>query len=211
MQVRYSLFFTLLISCQIEYKISPIGGIEIGNLDLGEECEPVDELAIDDKIPVAVCSASTEETTPIFGNVNFLGRDSYDPNGYEIVSYDWSIIESPQGSSAELGMGIADRMGFKPDLAGTYTMQLVVENDRCLLSEPCTVTINAVPSENLWIEMHWTHGGDDMDLHLVKDNGAFESDDDCFYEKFHRHLDQHGETAWHTGTQTPQHLLSRSR
>ena len=79
-------------------------------------------------------------------------------------------------------MGIADRMGFKPDLAGTYTMQLVVENDRCLLSEPCTVTINAGPSENLWIEMHWTHGGDDMDLHLVKDNGAFESDDDCFYE-----------------------------
>ena len=88
---------------------------------------------------------------------------SYDPNGYPIVSYKWTIVDQPQGSSATLGAGIADRYGFRPDMAGDYTMQLVVENDRCLLSEPCTVDIQAIPNENLWVEMHWEHAGDDMD------------------------------------------------
>ena len=55
------------------------------------------------------------------------------------------------------------------------------ENDRCMVSEPCTVSVNAVPNENLWVEMHWEHSGDDMDLHLLRNNGAYESEDDCYY------------------------------
>ena len=33
----------------------------------------------------------------------------------------WTIVDKPQGSSA-VGAGIADRYGFRPDMAGDYTM-----------------------------------------------------------------------------------------
>jgi hypothetical protein len=181
MNNRALLFFPILISCAVEYKVNPIGTPELGVSDSEEACEPVSLPGEEDKLPIAMCSSSVEQTSPIHGRVDFLGHNSYDPNGFSIVSYDWTIIEKPEGSSAVLGSGIADRNGFQPDLAGAYTMELVVENDRCMRSEPCTVTINAVPSENLWIEVHWEHAGDDMDLHLIQNNGSYESDSDCYY------------------------------
>ena len=179
MKIHNIFILPFLISCNIEYKVSSINAFEAGVLD--DICDPVAAPQEEDKAPIAVCSASQFETSPISGSVDFMGRDSYDPNGYSIVDYQWSIIEKPEGSEAQLGAGIADRMGFRPDLAGSYTMQLVVENDRCIQSEPCTVEIEATPSENLWIEMHWEHSGDDMDLHLVRNNGEYDSDDDCHY------------------------------
>ena len=169
-------------SCKSDYKINPIGNPESGVFNSPEDlCEPAVLPEEADKQPIAICSASQQETSPISGSVDFFGNESHDPNGYPIVSYKWSIIEKPEGSTASLGTGIADRYGFRPDLAGDYTMQLVVENDRCILSDPCTVQVTAVPSENLWVEMHWEHAGDDMDLHLVRNNGAYESDMDCHY------------------------------
>ncbi|MEC7985247.1 MAG: hypothetical protein VX278_08780, partial [Myxococcota bacterium] len=173
--------------------LPPVFGCEIENnvynLDKGnpnhfleeEVCEPA-ELAVEgDKQPVAVCSASTLATSPISGSVDFFGHESHDPNGYPIVHYRWAIVDKPEGSEAELGAGIADRYDFRPDLAGSYTVQLEVENDRCIRSEPCELTVDAVPNENLWVEMHWEHAGDDMDLHLVRNNGEYESEDDCYY------------------------------
>lgn len=181
MKKHSTLLLPFLFSCNVEYKLNSIGHGESGLFESEEVCEPAELPTEEDKHPIAICSASQEETSPISGSVDFIGHESHDPNGYPLVSYKWSIIEKPEGSSATLGAGIADRTGFRPDLAGQYTMQLIVENDRCLESEPCTVSINAVPSENLWIEMHWEHAGDDMDLHLVRNNGEYESQSDCYY------------------------------
>jgi hypothetical protein len=181
MNNRFVILIPFLISCSSDYKVHSIGTPESGVFSNEEVCEPAESAVEGDKLPIAMCSASTTRTSPISGSVDFVGVDSYDPNGYPIVSYQWSIIEKPEGSSAVLGSGIADRYGFRPDMAGDYTMQLVVENDRCLMSEPCTVEVQAIPNENLWIEMHWEHSGDDMDLHLIRNNGAYESEMDCYY------------------------------
>ena len=180
--MKKCIIIPILISCSSDYKVHSIGDPQAGipnNTD--DVCTPTDLPQEGDKLPIAMCSASQFEVSPISGSVDFIGNESYDPNGYPIVSYKWTIVDQPQGSSATLGAGIADRYGFRPDMAGDYTMQLVVENDRCLLSEPCTVDIQAIPNENLWVEMHWEHAGDDMDLHLVRNNGAYESDMDCYY------------------------------
>ncbi len=171
-----------LFGCEIENSMHNLDKLN-PNEGLPDEdiCEPTEPPVEGDKQPIAICSASAEETSPISGSVDFFGHESHDPNGYPIVHYRWSIVEKPEGSDASLGAGIADRYGFKPDLAGSYTVQLVVENDRCIQSDPCRLTVDAVPSENLWVEMHWEHPGDDMDLHLVRNNGSYESDDDCYY------------------------------
>ena len=78
--------------------------------------------------------------------------------------------------------GDANRTGFVPDLAGTYEGQLIVTNEAGLDSAPCIATLEVTPSENLWIEMFWTHANDDMDLHLLAPGGALESRDDCYWQ-----------------------------
>ena len=158
--MKKCIFIPILIACSSDYKVHSIGHPQSdGTIEPDEACTPEDLPQEGDKLPIAMCSASQVEVSPISGSVDFIGHESHDPNGYPIVSYKWTIIEKPQGSTATLGSGIADRYGFQPDMAGDYTMQLVVENDRCMLSEPCTVDIQAVPNENLWVEMHWVGSG----------------------------------------------------
>jgi hypothetical protein len=75
----------------------------------------------------------------------------------------------------------ANRAGFTPDLAGTYTASLTVVNPVGLESPPCTASLEAVPTDALWIEMYWQQAGDDMDLHLVRADGELETSNDCYY------------------------------
>ena len=133
-------------------------------------------------VPVALCSVSPNPVTPPFEEARWDGRDSYDPNGYEIVTYTWTLAEQPEGSAVRMPNGnTAVREGFVPDLAGEYVGQLVVENELGDVSEPCLVTLESIPAEDLWIEMYWTQANDDMDLHLVRPNGQLESNNDCYY------------------------------
>lgn len=135
----------------------------------------------DADLPVAVCSVSPTEVEPLGTPATWLGRDSYDPGGLAITTYDWKLIGKPSGSSATMPAGAADRSGFIPDLAGTYEAELVVTNEAGLDSAPCVATLEAVPSEDLWIEMYWSRSGDDMDLHLLRPGGRLRTSDDCYY------------------------------
>ena len=69
------------------------------------------------------------------------GSTSYDPNSMSILSYSWSIITRPAGSTAQLNYSNVAKPCFIADMPGVYVAQLVV-NDGELSSAPDTVTIN---------------------------------------------------------------------
>jgi len=52
--------------------------------------------------------------------------ESFDPEGDAIGSYHWSVTESPENSSAVITHPDDSIIYFTPDLAGTYTISLVV-------------------------------------------------------------------------------------
>ena len=131
--------------------------------------------------PIAMCEVDPPEVQPNSDSADWLGNTSYDTDGYAIVDYDWTIISSPGGSTSTMPGGAANRNGFLPDLAGEYVAELVVTNELGVQSEPCEAILQAVPGQDLWIQMYWTHAGDDMDLHLLKPGGTLQSDSDCYY------------------------------
>lgn len=166
-----------LAGCQIENKIS--------NLNLPEgigECDfDVPPLDSEDIKPIAMCQSNRRQIAPLRESADLFGDESYDPNGYDIIDYQWTLVEQPDGSGVSFSDRSANSYGFTPDLAGDYVFQLVVANDRCVLSDPCEVSLSAVPNEDLWIELSWEHPGDDMDLHLIENNAAYDSEGDCYF------------------------------
>ncbi len=131
--------------------------------------------------PIAICSAVPDEVAANSGTTTFTGSSSYDTGGRSLTTYTWTLISVPSGSVASLERGSGSDRDFSPDLAGTYTAQLVVTNDLGESSEPCEASVEAIPGQDFWIEMFWTHSGDDMDLHLTKPSGALTTNGDCYY------------------------------
>ena len=67
------------------------------------------------------------------------GSGSSDPNG-DPLTFSWSLTARPAGSGATLSNTGADNPSFVADEAGTYVVQLIV-NDGEFDSAPDTVTI----------------------------------------------------------------------
>lgn len=131
--------------------------------------------------PIAVCRVDPEEVVSHSETATWYGDESYDPGGAEIIEYDWSLYSRPDGSSATMPSGTANRRPFTWDLAGEYVGKLVVTNEYGEESEPCYATLTATPEDDFWIEMYWTRSNDDMDLHLLAPSGSIETNTDCYY------------------------------
>jgi hypothetical protein len=139
---------------------------------------PNNELPEDLVPPIAECSVSADPVLPM-QPVDLMGEQSYDPDGNVLISWRWELIAKPDGSSAELPAGAANREGFTPDAVGEYAATLVVTNDHGNQSDPCAVSFDVEPEHALWVELVWQYGGDDLDLHVVR-GGASGPADDCF-------------------------------
>jgi hypothetical protein len=148
------------------------------NIPAGVSSAPLEGQA---GMPVAVCSVNPGEVDANAESATFDGTASYDPDGLAIVSYEWTLIDAPTGSGAIMSSTASDLAGLRPDLAGQYTASLVVTNEIGLESEPCLATLTATPAQDLWVEMYWTHPGDDMDLHLLAPGGTLRTGTDCYY------------------------------
>jgi hypothetical protein len=130
--------------------------------------------------PVAVCSALPDQAVPL-QTVWWYGNQSFDRNGRPIVEHRWTVDSFPPGSAASLFGTGADRQTVV-DLAGDYRARLVVVNDLDQQSPPCTAAVRVTPDQALWIELYWTHPGDDMDLHLLAPGGSPRDPLlDCYY------------------------------
>lgn len=139
--------------------------------------------------PIAVCDVSPNPVEPPFETAAWDGSASYDPDGHAIVDYSWALVSAPTGSGARMPTGSsAVRGGFEADLAGEYVGQLVVTTDDGRFSEPCQVTLQSIPAEDLWVEMFWSYSNDDMDLHLLAPGGSLVSNSDCYFANCTRGL-----------------------
>ncbi len=86
-----------------------------------------------------VANAGEDQSTMLGNIIGLDGSKSYDPDG-NLVTYTWIIASRPNGSQSELEEADTDTPKITPDVAGSYVVQLIV-NDGVFDSAPDTVNI----------------------------------------------------------------------
>jgi hypothetical protein len=140
--------------------------------------------------PSCTCQTSTEVAPGDTLTLSSLASCS-DPDG-QPLQYTWSVVSRPPGSTSPI---VVDAGGarFLIDLATTpetpYAFQ-VTASDPAGLSASCVVTAYAIPRAALHVELVWSTGGNDVDLHLLNAAGSanpmaatgwFSPTNDCYY------------------------------
>ena len=88
-----------------------------------------------------VANAGTDQAVNVDSVVNLNGNASTDANN-DPLSFDWSLIAQPSGSTAVLSLDMTPTPSFTADRAGEFVVQLVV-NDGYSASDPDTAVITA--------------------------------------------------------------------
>lgn len=132
--------------------------------------------------PVAVIDAQ-DQYSPLDTAV-FDGSGSYDPDGGEIVEWEWEMLEVPAGSASAVQLASSTQAEFFVDLAGDYKIRLTVTADDGDKGST-TFDFHAIPSQSLHVQLTWdTLGQTDIDLHLINvgEGGYYQhSELDCYY------------------------------
>lgn len=105
--------------------------------------------------------------------VTLDGTGSSDPNGLSLT-YQWAIDGTPSGSAVS---GLTDDTSsvayLLTDVAGEYEVSLVVTNSDGVSSAPARCKMDAIPEEDLHVELSWNTANADLDLHLMTSEGKF--------------------------------------
>ena len=91
--------------------------------------------------PVVTCPGSRSIVT---GTAAVLAGSGSDPDG-GAVTFAWTVVTRPTGSTAVPTPATAATTTFTPDRDGSYTLRLCVTDDE-LETSCCTLTITATPS-----------------------------------------------------------------
>jgi len=108
-----------------------------------------DTVTISTENSAPVANAGADQAVLVNDTVQLDGSASSDVDG-DALSIAWSLVSIPDGSTAALSNTTALRPTFGVDAAGTYTVQLIV-NDSKMDSAPDSVTIsteNSAPVAN---------------------------------------------------------------
>ena len=95
-----------------------------------------------DSRPVAVAGPAQSVSVSSLATLN--GAGSFDVDG-DAITYRWTLLSTPNGSSVRLSAPTSVNPTFTPDQPGTYVVQLIV-NDGQLDSPPSTVVISTAHS-----------------------------------------------------------------
>lgn len=124
----------------------------------------------DFEYPVAIIEGPT--TSDPRETITLEGGSSYDPGGYEPLTYHWTVTGPyPSITATESGSDLYLQL----DLAGTYRVALQVENTQGVLSPPDVHNVEVVPVDDLHVELIWDDLAD-IDLHLLTSEGEFFND-----------------------------------
>jgi Beta-propeller repeat/PKD domain len=97
-------------------------------------------------IVAPLANAGPDQTAQVGMLVTLDGSASSDPAGPLPLTYAWSFVSKPAGSTVKLSDPHAVDPTFTPDAVGDYQIQLVVTNAAGVSSLPATVTISTVNS-----------------------------------------------------------------
>ena len=92
-----------------------------------------------------IADAGINQTVSVGETVSLDGTGSADPDG-DLLSFQWTIQSTPNGSGAVISNSDRPNPLFTPDQHGNYVIQLVVIDSHGLSSSPATVTISTINS-----------------------------------------------------------------
>ena len=99
-----------------------------------------DTVTISTENSAPVANAGADQAVMVNDTVQLDGSGSSDVDG-DTLTFKWSFVSMPDGSTAALSDTTAVKPTFVVDVTGTYTVQLIV-NDGTVNSAPDTVTIS---------------------------------------------------------------------
>jgi|GEM_PF-506855 len=132
--------------------------------------------------PIAEIEGASEIHPPSI--VSLDGSGSTDPEDTDDVydlTYAWTVSDRPEGSNADFLDADTAVGELSIDVAGSYTVQLVVTDFNGVSSAPATHTIEAIPVQELYIALSWDKPLSDVDLHVVPTGGAFFTSEDASF------------------------------
>lgn len=131
-------------------------------------------------IPVAIAGPGTAVKRGT--TVTLDGRDSYDPDGQEPLSYAWTVVSAPDGATTDLQGADTATPTFSGDVLGFYELSLTVTDADGLVSDnPAGTVIEVIPWSDLAVTLTWGEVDLDLDLHLIAPGGAYYGEGDCYY------------------------------
>ena len=98
-----------------------------------------------------IANAGGNQAVSVGSTVTLDGSGSSDANN-DPLTYQWSIVIKPAGSTAVLSSPTSAQTSFSADMAGDYVISLVV-NDGFLNSNPNNVTVTATSTSNQAIDI----------------------------------------------------------
>jgi|GEM_PF-2164972 len=104
------------------------------------------QILVYDEHPIANPGTNRSVDTGVV--VTLDGSMSTDPDGNLPLTYTWSLVSKPIGSTSTIATPTSVTPSFTPDLEGQYVIRLVVKDSLLLSSAPVTITITASKPNN---------------------------------------------------------------
>lgn len=120
------------------------------------------------------CPRQVDLTGPV--ELPLDGSGSSDPNRLPLT-YAWTLVRRPAAADDAIAPVPADQPQtvVRLDSAGTWEVQLQVTNALGVASAPTKCVVDAVPVDQLHVELSWSGATSDLDLHLADGDAAFYS------------------------------------